>query len=964
MKSEMVASRKPVSLCLFWGFVLPQVILLLLNLRSWSLIRGEANERELSIAILFLCFEIAIIFAISFTYWAYNQRKIEIDWKIALCALTGHVLYMWLFIINVERIIPDTIQPWILSEENVGRWNVTLFMPGVFLSLYALSRNFFSRFSASRGALITVIAIVGMPVTWYLLVSLMQPAWQGQYVIIASIIVATLVVIVFLGAVIRLFDNIIHKPSFVNLAERHYIIAIVLGLAAPLGGLALNHKIPFPVDFQSTGVYALTMVNGLVLLIKPGGERFMPVKLFLRCATFPFIFYFFLVFLPFLPLSLIAIFAIGTGFLMLTPLALGLFQARITFSEFSQAENKLGKTKAIVLSVAGLMILPLYFLIQAVLDKNALDSSLNYFYSHDTSSPALTESQINRSANTLVQLRDRKSDIQLPYISGFYNTVVFGNLVLSDRKITRLYKLLTNSGLPDKHVPIVGSARRSRPAFGGGRLLAPDMDTAISHIDHSTTTSGEAKVRLTIQNASSSTHSLYAGKIYLPEGVFVTGLRLKIEGEWVSGKVFDRKTALWVFQKITEVRRDPALLYYQSPTIAELRVYPFPSEGIREVEIDFSFHTGMDAKIVINKHAIDLNPAHDANAIVAQNDLVLVNDAMAKFAFRRTPYIHFILDYAKHSKLGTAEYIKNIVRASKELGISKLHISAANIGVSKGVSNGYLDANDAKNIASFIDDIQLEEAGGFWIEQAIAKEMLRVSDSIDDQTFRHVPIFVVISGAQRINTEDISLETWSRLIPDSEDWYSYTDNRLQRHGIGAKQAESKDQNIPQTPVIALKQGANISLLAATRSSVFQSKSEEDIHVFEPSSGRFIPLPTQSESVLHNNRWSDYAGAWLTWRDNSLNPSDIESERASMLKRSKELGLLLPTSSYIVVESASQWEILKRKEKQSLSNHSGLDFEDEQQTSEPPWWLLLAGLLMYLYYRQQRQNLDLAFEYNK
>jgi len=955
----MTTSRRPKLLCLFWGFLLPQVILVLLNLRSWSLIRGEANEEQLRMAVLFLCSEIAIILAGAFVFWTYRLRKFEIGWEIALISLLAHAMYMWLFMIYAEKIIPDTIQPWILTEGNVGRWNITLFMPGAFLSLYALSIFFFSSMKESRGGLIALIAMIGTPVAWYVFVSVMQPAWLGQFEVITSIIIATFAVIVFLGAVIRLFDNIIHKQFFVNLTEKHYIIAILLGLAAPLGGLALNHTIPFPVDFQSTGVYALTIINGLVLLIKPGGGDFPSTKLFLRCATFPFIFYFFLVFLPFLPLSLVAILAMGTGFSMLTPLALGLFQARITLTEFNFAALQLGKTKALLSCLLGLMCLPLYFLTQAVLDKNALDSSLDYFYSHDISGKALSESQITRSAKALVQLRDRKSDIQLPYISGFYNTVVFGNLVLSDRKIARMYKLLTNSDLPDNAPPIVGSTRRSGMEFGGGRVAPPNMDVEISKVDHSTNTNGQAKVRLTIQNTSSDTHSLYVGKLHLPEGVFVTGLRLKIEDEWVSGQIFDRKTALWVFQKITEVRRDPALLYYQSPTVAELRVYPFPSNGIREVEIDFDFHPSTDSKIRIEEHEVDLNPAHNTHSILAQNGQILVSDDMIKFAFQRTPYLHFILDYSKQSKLDTADYVKKIFRVSKKFGISQLRITTANIGISNWNSDEFMDVADPTGIAGYVDNIRLSEVGGLWIQQAVAKEMIRASDSLNEKTLHRVPIFVVICGAQALNTEDPKLEAWSWLIPDTESWYTYSNDRLKMHRMGTGQSSSEDQNTAQNTalisVIALKQDSKISILPTTRSSIFQSNIEQDIHVFEPSVERFVPIPARSESVLHNSNWSGHAGIWSKWRKTNLNPALVETQRITMLKRSKELDVLLPLSSYIVVESASQWEILHRKEKQSLSNHSGLDFEDEQQTREPPWWLLLAGLFMYSYYRERRHE---------
>jgi len=56
--------------------------------------------------------------------------------------------------------------------------------------------------------------------------------------------------------------------------------------------------------------------------------------------------------------------------------------------------------------------------------------------------------------------------------------------------------------------------------------------------------------------------------------------------------------------------------------------------------------------------------------------------------------------------------------------------------------------------------------------------------------------------------------------------------------------------------------------------------------------------------------------------------------------------------FIVVESELQWEILRRKEKQGLSNHSSLEFDNQEQTSEPPWWVMLACVLGYLFYRRR------------
>ena len=212
MEISQASPRRAVLLSLLWGFLLPQVILVVLNLRGWILISGEANQQELSAALALFCLQLAMILVGAVVYWLQRKGKFQIGWKAALASLIAHAGYMWLFVINVENIIPDSIQPWILNEGDVGRWNITLFMPGAFLSLYALSNYFFSSIKGAKSNLIVLFATIGMPVAWYLLVSLIQPAWLGQYAVVGSVIVGTLIVVIFLGAIIRLFDNVIHKP--------------------------------------------------------------------------------------------------------------------------------------------------------------------------------------------------------------------------------------------------------------------------------------------------------------------------------------------------------------------------------------------------------------------------------------------------------------------------------------------------------------------------------------------------------------------------------------------------------------------------------------------------------------------------------------------------------------------------------------------------------------------------------
>lgn len=953
MSDKQTPSSRAIVNSILWGMIIPQFFLVALNIRSWTLIRGEANQDQTNYALALFALELAIISFTALIYWLHKAAKVRLGWTLALVSLIIHVSYMWGFLIGITTIIPDTIQPWILSEGNVGRWTITLFMPGAFLSLYALSKSFFSKISATNGGLIVLLTTIGMPLAWYLVVSLMQPTWFGQVTIVIIILATTTMVVLFLGGIIRFFDNIIHTPTTTTLVEKHYIIAILIGLAAPLGGLALNHSIAFPVNFQSIAVYALTVVNGLVLLLKAQGQTYAPVRLFTRCIVYPFIFYFFLVFLPFLPLSLMAILAVGAGFLMLTPLALGLFQTKLTLDEYKLAKAKVGAQKAVFISILGLSVLPSYFLVQAFMDKNALNTSLEYFYSHDTSAERLSESQISRSADALVQLKDRKMGIQLPYIAGFYNAVVFGDLVLSDKKISKMYSLLTGKALPVEDSSMFGPRRSSHRTLRRGGFLAPKQAVEIQELTMSQLSKEQSTVKLVLKNNSSDTHSLFVGQLDIPEGVFISGLRLKIEGEWVTGRIFDRKTALWVFQKITEVRRDPALLYYQSAQHVQLRVYPFPSMGVRELEIDFQHHSKIDSKITIAGQEVDLNPAFNAVSIVSQSGTSLVSDNISELAFKREPYIHFILDYSNTASADDRQYAESIIKVREKLGISEFRVTAANIGVSKSNTDRLLDATDLQNLSEHIKGIALPKMGGLWLQQAIAKEILQIQKTISFESFHRTPIFVVLSNESFDSDTDLGLDTWSWLIPDLLGWHSYAGGNLQFHAFQGNSASKQNRNIVLNAVIAIQQDSGITILPANQSSILDTATGEKLSVYNHSLRKFSSPAVLDDTLSVNSKWADYAQIWVNWRTTNLNPAEIELQRSAFLSKSRAHNMLLPLSSLIVVESPSQWEILKRKEKQSLSNHSGLDFEEEQQTPEPPWWLLLAGLLIFIYSREKR-----------
>ena len=935
---------------LFWLTLVPQCLLLLLNFRSWHLISGEAGENEIYAALVLLVCEILVITGALIIYWLYRQGKMKINALTGLIGLIAQAGYMILFLSTVGDVIPNTVQPWIVSEGNVGRWNITLMMPGAFISLYAFTKATFSEMAKTKGRWLTFGLTLGVPLVWYLFSTLMQPTWFGQFSIVGWIIIASAFVTLFLAAIINVFDNLLHKEFSTHMVEKHYIAALLLGLAAPLGGLYLNRSIPFPTDFQTTNVYVLTVLNGLILLLKPGNTRYLAGKYFLRCLSFPFILYFFLVFLPFLPLSLLAVIAFGAGFLMLTPLVLGLFQFRATQFEFNLVVSQQGKTKAVMITVFGLLILPTYFVAQATLDKAAINKTLDYFYAHDYEGSPLSDSDIKRAAKTLVQLRDRKLDVQMPYISEFYNAIVFGDLVLPDTKIAQTYRLLTNETLPEFKADVL--AREGRSRRFRGNFVKPNTEVAVENIEQLPTQSPLTKtLRLTLRNQSEDTHTLYRETLEIPEGVFVTGLRLKIESEWVNGRLFDKKTALWVFQKITEFRRDPAIIYYTSPTTLELRVYPFPANGIREVELDIAYHPELDASIGIGTVHLDLNPEDNKKSVISSSGNIAFETA--PFAWVRTPYLHVILDFSAGAKHSTTTYINELTAAGKKLGIDKVKLTAANISSAETNSDELIELSNQEELAQAIDKIRLSERGGFWLEQAIANEILRINSGLRESNLTLLPIFFVALGNEIPLDVDYNVHKWNRLIPDGEQLYINSNGILTAYSLATGLPLDTLDIAPPKPIVAFKQNDKIHIFPANRSSIAEFDPTDSLAIYNPETNQFETIETEKKTNPLTNNWANLARTWDKWAAASLQPSTFEDKRQAFLEAGRENSLLLPSTAFIVVEADSQWKILERKEDQSLKNHSALEFEEERQASEPSWWILLAFVLLYIYIKDKK-----------
>ena len=123
------------------------------------------------------------------------------------------------------------------------------------------------------------------------------------------------------------------------------------------------------------------------------------------------------------------------------------------------------------------------------------------------------------------------------------------------------------------------------------RATPPLRTVEVSRLDARVLPAGDANavftLALTLHNTGPQAAE-YRQTLPLPSGVFVSGFRLHINGTPVPGRIFEKKTALWVYTMIRDSeRRDPGLLVYNKPDELELRVFPVPPGKPATVEIDF-----------------------------------------------------------------------------------------------------------------------------------------------------------------------------------------------------------------------------------------------------------------------------------------------------------------------------------------------------------------------------------------
>lgn len=941
---------------ILWLWVLPILVLLALNLQGYWLIEGNMDAKQHGYAhLLGFAGLINLLAGLGFFVEVRRRMRREPDSAVAqgawwgLPAIAVQVAYLWMAMTLSDDVLPRSVIDWIYPPQRFFYNQFAFAMPALF---WGMLRIACVRPAAGRGKALVfnLVVAVAAPTLLYLMFQVMGSTRGfrliGPYLV--SVLVIGLGLLMFV-AIIRalalgLRDVEVWKPA----TER--IAIVIFALVMPLGGLLLNREIPFPNDFQAWEVYALVIANtGILLLASCWHARRPLLSLGLLCATLPFSLYFFVVFLPFLPLSIVAVVVMGAGFLVLTPTVLLILHLGLL-----NKARRGSRGRRLVTGVLCFLLLPGFFTVRGLADKAALNAALDYVYSPAiTTGPIKYESSRVNLRRALSNHRSYKNGIYYPLLSDYYAWLVFDDLVLPDNKIARLEDAFfggsgsteNNDRLKNNRGDFFGGGRSSvRDRNRMPRSIPPERTVEVEKLQMKTKAGEGATtvtLSLTLRNTGFS-NAEYVKTLPLPAGVFVSGFRLNINGTPVPGRITEKKTALWVYSMIRDSeRRDPGLLFYNAPDELELRVFPVVRGTPSVVEIDFLVPVELadvgvwgganDPTQVLAELAQLVRPrlAHtESGSVVALGD-----EARGLPAVSTDTYLHVIVDRSEANGFD-GDLASALSRARKEFpSTSAVRVTLANYETAE-LSSETAPLNTLPMRGGFVPDLALA--------QALRKHQDTDLDATSASGLPSRPIFVILSRKLPAASPELSTaKAWADVVP-----------AMEIHNLDASGAWTHWPVVGNAKTPLLRLGKSVRPWVSGRALRFaQAQPADRLEYWSPAVSTWQPVEPVAVA-LDKTPWIRAVELQLQQQDYERSPGGSWVDLKTLVAASRESGVMLASTSYIVVENSAQWRMLEVSERKKLDQNAALNFKEAPAPSAA--WLIL-GFGIWLGFRRRWSN---------
>ena len=492
--------------------------------------------------------------------------------------------------------ITGKVDRWLISATPVFSMFAGL-MPMIFSGAAAIA---LAKLSASRMSNIvgSIGLVVACPFVLFIIAQIPFRAWvylASQSDTLAAVL-SHMLVILFLALTFFFFVGLMRglfEIARITLIPAYRTTRIlIVALALPLGGLALNLHIPFPADFANPWPWALSAFTTLVLLPKPRADRLGLALYFLQSAAGSFVLYFFLLFVPFLPLSILAILAMGAGFLILAPTILFICYTHEMHNYFTKLRERYSARRIIAVAVAGFLLLPALFVIDVERERRDFKTLLAWHTQEDYDAPAqpLPFSQ-SRAESIMANVNDYTFGAEIPFLSAWRTFRVYDGMYLADRLRNELNERIFGKVFGDGRDEWHGMRNDFAAGLFGGNSARRSNHRARSWIVRPQRASGftasaaqddadDSLFIVTVEAAPEHGQKELILRFRLPAGAWIAGMDLLLEdGTWKKARVSERKAAEWVYRKITEQRLDPSIVTLDSPVEGVFKIFPVGENG-------------------------------------------------------------------------------------------------------------------------------------------------------------------------------------------------------------------------------------------------------------------------------------------------------------------------------------------------------------------------------------------------
>jgi len=976
---------------------IPQLILFLVNLSSYSMVAKDLSpEQQWNWAVLGLgSLGMAALYC-AVTWYLKRQGKLVgvVECLLGFIPPVAFLVIVFgavaMFGASVS-LLPEGAERWLLTEDVFFTTQLTFVMPGILLPVVLLAGWPSGGWPVGIGEVerkkstefkfgLAILAVAGLCLLGFWLMLTTSIGFLGA--IPMMLMVAGIGIMIGIGLIKLVLASI--RSAARSGHNTQIVLATLLCLVFPLAGLMVNLSIPFPGSFRGIGIWVLACVNAMFLLVPPLKGRGELFPWLARIALLVFPLYFTAVYLPFLPFAVPALFVWGAGLLMLAPILLLLFQASRIVAGWHQLRAHSGFSKAslAVYAVLAFTALPAAFVARCVHDRSVLRTGLDHAFVGNTGLDSETgefttedvvfNGSLSSMRRALTNLYRVKHGDWLPYTTAAYNRIVFDGLVLPDEKIQHMHRAFFGEELEINSKRGMFSSGWGFGSRGQGRTRGIDNPLPQDSVEMVSIEStrqvdadgiAETLATINVRNLA-GTLGEFTTDMVVPAGSLITGFWLDIEGEWVQGKIFEQKAALWVYQMIRDTTRcDPSVLWYRQTGELNLRIYPVPGNGTRRVRVAFSTPDDSSAEALIGDRTLALTSRGkaannvsevggsepDSSFIAGSGDgtgatLVLSKHGCGELpTVVRTPYLHLIVDRSAGSQDWTQAEVREVVAALQRQipEVTTARVSFANYQISSQTDDQDLIEIDALPRA-ISDDHGLVTAGGGFVRDEAIRHALAAGVARTKTDPNSYPIIAILrnTATESITESDDGFRSVVKLaahLPDSEVFYTWTSGSLEasnfwRIPVSLAKAAKRD-GIPVTVVRASG--------ATTRPVAFAANSSEPnemklLHLFDPKT-------TEHFEALNEERWeglpipltrlpetATYAKGLRAMRVRAREDIRIGGGTGAtqeVLDAARHAGTLVPGSTYLVMDMSWQWTAVEKAERKKLGGHKAMEMSE-------------------------------------